>query len=78
MVLTAVVTFFTTVFALLTTVLAALNLIDAAGNVDVEKIYQHLKPAAAKCHAAVTLPIVGTLTFTEQDVDSLYSHIMQG
>lgn len=58
--------------------IAALNLIDAAGNVDVEKIYQHLKPAAAKCPAVVTLPIVGTLTFTEQDVDSLYSHIMQG
>lgn len=57
--------------------LAALNLIDEAGNVDVEKIYQSLKPAAAKCPAPITLPIIGTLTFTEQDVDSLYAYIMQ-
>lgn len=57
--------------------IAALNLIDEAGNVDVEKIYQSLKPAAAKYSAPVTLPVVGTLTFTEQDVDSLYTHIMQ-
>lgn len=56
---------------------AALNLIDEAGNVDVEKIYQSLKPAAAKCPAPITLPIIGTLTFTEQDVDSLYTYIMQ-
>ena len=57
--------------------IAALNLIDEAGNVDVEKIYQLLKPAAAKCPAPITLPIIGTLTFTEQDVDSLYAYIMQ-
>lgn len=57
--------------------IAALNLIDEAGNVDVEKIYQSLKPAAAKCPAPITLPIIGTLTFTEQDVDSLYAYIMQ-
>ena len=56
---------------------AALNLIDEAGNVDIDKVYQHLKPIAAKCSAPITLPIVGTLTFTEQDVDSLYTHIMQ-
>lgn len=56
---------------------AALNLIDEAGNVDIDKVYQHLKPIAAKYSAPVTLPVVGTLTFTEQDVDSLYTHIMQ-
>ena len=56
---------------------AALNLIDEAGNVDIDKVYQHLKPIAAKCSAPITLPVVGTLTFTEQDVDSLYTHIMQ-
>ena len=29
--------------------LAPLNLVNEAGEVDVEKIYAHLKPAAAKC-----------------------------
>ena len=57
--------------------LAALNLVDEAGNVDVEKIYQYIKPAAEKGPAPITLPIVGTLTFTAADVDSLYAYIMQ-
>lgn len=57
--------------------IVALNLIDEAGNVDIDKVYQHLKPIAAKCSAPITLPVVGTLTFTEQDVDSLYAYIMQ-
>lgn len=52
---------------------AALNLVDEAGNIDIEKIYQHLKPMAAKCPATVTLPVVGSLTFTEHDIDSLYA-----
>ena len=57
--------------------LAALNLVDEAGNVDVEKIYQYIKPAAEKGPAPITLPIIGTLTFTAADVDSLYAYIMQ-
>ena len=57
--------------------LVMLNLVDEAGNVDVEKIYQYIKPAAEKGPAPITLPIIGTLTFTAADVDSLYAHIMQ-
>nr|DAH65423.1 MAG TPA: hypothetical protein [Caudoviricetes sp.] len=56
---------------------AELNLVDEAGNVDVEKIYQYIKPAAEKGPAPLALPIIGTLTFTAADVDSLYSYIMQ-
>lgn len=57
--------------------LAMLSLVDEAGNVDVEKIYQYVKPAAEKGAAPITLPIIGTLTFTAADVDSLYAYIMQ-
>ena len=56
--------------------LAPLNLVNEAGEVDVEKIYAHLKPAAAKCPAPITLP-VGTITLTEADVDAIYNYIMQ-
>lgn len=56
--------------------LAPLNLVNEAGEVDVEKMYAHLKPAAAKCPAPITLP-VGTITLTEADVDAIYNYIMQ-
>ena len=56
--------------------LAPLNLVNEAGEVDIEKIYAHLKPAAAKCPAPITLP-VGTITLTEADVDAIYNYIMQ-
>lgn len=58
--------------------LAPLELIDAAGNVDVEKAYTHLKPASSKCPAPITLPGIGTITLTEADVDALYNYIMGG
>ena len=38
---------------------------------------QYIKPAAEKGAAPITLPIIGTLTFTAADVDSLYAYIMQ-
>lgn len=56
--------------------LAPLCLVNEAGEVDIEKIYAHLKPAAAKCPAPITLP-VGTITLTEADVDAIYNYIMQ-
>lgn len=60
------------------TMLAPLNLIDAAGNVDVDKVYTHLKPAAAKCPAPIAIPGIGTITLTETDVDALYNYIIGG
>ncbi len=56
--------------------LAPLDLVSESGDVDIEKIYAHLKPAAAKCPAPITLP-VGTITLTESDVDAIYNYIMQ-
>lgn len=60
------------------TMLAPLNLIDAAGNVDIDKVYTHLKPAAAKCPAPIAIPGIGTITLTETDVDALYNYIIGG
>lgn len=57
--------------------LSPLGLIDEANNIDVEKIYQHLRPAAEKCPAPVTVPGMGTITLTVADVDMLYNCIMQ-
>lgn len=58
--------------------LSPLALIDDANNVDVEKIYQHLRPAAERCPAPITIPGMGTVTLTVNDVDMLYNCIMQG
>lgn len=59
------------------TALAPLSLIDEANNIDVEKIYQHLRPAAEKCPAPISIPWMGTITLTVSDVDMLYNCIMQ-
>lgn len=59
------------------TALASLSLIDEANNIDVEKIYQHLRPAAEKCPAPISIPGMGTITLTVSDVDMLYNCIMQ-
>lgn len=57
--------------------LAPLNLIDEANNIDVDKIYKHLRPAAEKCPAPISIPGMGTITLTVSDVDMLYNCIMQ-
>lgn len=56
--------------------LAPLSLIDEANNIDVDKIYQHLRPAAEKCPAPISIPGMGTITLTVSDVDMLYNCIM--
>lgn len=56
--------------------LAPLELVDAAGNVDIEKVYTHLKPAASKCPAPISIPGMGTITLTESDIDTLYTYII--
>lgn len=58
--------------------LAPLELIDAAGNVDIDKVYANLKPAAEKCPAPINVPGIGTITLTAADVDALYNYIIGG
>lgn len=59
------------------TALSPLSLIDEANNIDVEKIYHHLRPAAEKCPAPISIPGMGTITLTVSDVDMMYNCIMQ-
>lgn len=53
-----------------------LGLITPEG-VDVETAYKYLKPAAQSGGASFAVPLLGTVTFTEADVDRLYQYIMQ-
>ena len=52
---------------------------DAEGNVDVDGLYRDLKRLIqAKGKVEITLPMFGKFTFTESDVDCLYSCIVGG
>lgn len=46
-------------------------------NIDVETIITELRKQAQRGAATIDIPIVGPVTFTATDVDSLYRHIMQ-
>lgn len=52
----------------------ALGLIDGE-NINVEVIYEELRKQAQRGTATVELPIVGAITFSAADVDSLYRYI---
>lgn len=55
---------------------AALGIIDEHDNMDVELLYKHLKKQAQKGPITVDIPLVGTFTLDESDVDKLYSRIV--
>lgn len=55
-----------------------LGIVDEEGRVDVETIYEEMKKHISKEPLRVELPMVGVLTFTTDDVDKLYAHIMGG
>lgn len=52
----------------------ALGLIDGE-NINVEAIYEELRKQAQKGTATVELPVVGAITFSAADVESLYRYI---
>ena len=54
----------------------ALGLIDGE-NIDVDVIIAELRKQAQRGSATVDIPVLGPITFTQSDVDSLYKHIMQ-
>jgi len=54
-----------------------LNLVDDAGNVDIERMYLHLKAQSQKGSVTFDIPMIGTVTLKEADVDRLYTCIMQ-
>ena len=52
---------------------------DTEGNIDVDGLYRDLKRLIqAKGKVEITLPMFGKFTFTESDVDCLYSCIVGG
>jgi hypothetical protein len=55
-----------------------LGIIDEENMVDVDTIYEELKKQLEKEPMSVSIPMVGTVTFTHQDADKLYTHIMGG
>lgn len=55
-------------------IVKALGLIEGE-NIDVETIYEELRRQAQKGAATVELPMLGAITFSVADVDSLYRYI---
>ena len=55
-----------------------IGIVDDENRVDIETIYEELKEQVAKEPLHMELPGVGKVTFTHEDVDKLYSHIMGG
>ena len=53
----------------------ALGLIDGE-NIDVDAVYAELRKQAQKGTATLDIPIIGPVSFSSSDVESLYRHIM--
>ena len=55
-----------------------LGIVDEEDRIDVETIYEELKKHLSREPLRVELPMVGVLTFSHEDVEKLYAHIMGG
>lgn len=58
-------------------VVKMLNVIDENEKINVDKIYRELKKQAKKSSVTFNVPMLGTLTLNEQDVDKLYELIKE-
>lgn len=54
-----------------------LNIIDKDDKINVDKIYKELKKQAKNSPITFNAPIIGAVTFNEQDVDKLYELIKE-
>lgn len=59
-------------------IVSAMGIIDDNNMVDVDMLYQLIMPQAEKCPAEISLPSVGTIRLTADDVRNLYTYITQG
>lgn len=60
-------------------IVKSLGVIDSQGDIDIDRLSIALKKSASKYGKLVLMvPIVGTLTFSEKDVDILYQYISGG
>ena len=55
----------------------AMGVLDEAGNVDLDRVYTALKKQAQKGPVTFQMPLLGAVTINEQDVDRLYTCILQ-
>lgn len=55
----------------------ALNVLDEAGNVDIDRIYSHVRAEAQKGFVTFSVPMIGAVTLNERDVEKLYTCIVQ-
>lgn len=54
-----------------------IQLFDESGNVAVERIHQHLRAQARKGPITFDIPMLGSITLNDADVEKLYQFIMQ-
>ena len=59
-------------------VIKMLGIVDDENEIDIDIIYEETKKHLSREPMRMELPMVGILTFTESDIDKLYSHIMGG
>lgn len=52
-----------------------LNIIDKDNKIDVDKIYKELKKQAKKSSITFEVPMVGSITLNDQDIEKLYELI---
>lgn len=52
-----------------------LGIMDSEGNVDVDILAEELKKNMPKEGVKVDVPVIGTLTFKENDIEKLYEYI---
>ena len=58
-------------------IVKSLGILDGAGNVAVERLHQQLRVQAQKGPITFDVPMMGTITLNETDVEKLYNYIMQ-
>lgn len=54
-----------------------LGILDENGNINVEKMHRYLQEQARKGPVTFTIPMIGTVTLSDSDVEKLYTLIMQ-
>lgn len=55
----------------------AMGVLDEAGNVDLDRVYEAFKKQAQKGPVTFQAPLLGAVTINEQDVDKIYTCILQ-
>lgn len=54
-----------------------LGIMDESGNVDVDILAEELKNNISKEGIKVDIPVIGTMTFHKEDIDTLYEYIVE-